>query len=174
MFFKGLSADNIFEAERFHNLNPDDLVKHLRNLKRRRTEMRLGLQDKNRRVRADYSDEPVVLTSKSSGITQEQLQELFKAQAEELTKNFQVQFKQLQARPVRNPPRHVIQDHQNPDWDDSYVEPDVGDDPGASAWTLDDHQNAIDLIMGYKRGTSKILTNQLQKAKDRRDDLDLT
>ncbi|GET62378.1 hypothetical protein RIR_jg22446.t2 [Rhizophagus irregularis DAOM 181602=DAOM 197198] len=36
--------------------------------------MRLGLQDKNRR---------------SSGITQEQLQELFKAQAEELTKNFQ-------------------------------------------------------------------------------------
>ncbi|UZO23107.1 uncharacterized protein OCT59_015451 [Rhizophagus irregularis] len=27
--------------------------------------------------------------------------------------------------------------------------------------------------MGYKRGTSKILTNQLQKAKDRRDDLDL-
>ena len=31
-FFRGLSADNIFEAERFHNLNPDDLVKHLRNL----------------------------------------------------------------------------------------------------------------------------------------------
>ncbi|GET51310.1 hypothetical protein GLOIN_2v1781358 [Rhizophagus irregularis DAOM 181602=DAOM 197198] len=27
--------------------------------------------------------------------------------------------------------------------------------------------------MGYKRGTSKILTKQLQKAKDRRDDLDL-
>ncbi|GET56210.1 hypothetical protein GLOIN_2v1790588 [Rhizophagus irregularis DAOM 181602=DAOM 197198] len=109
------------------------------------------------------------------------------AQAEELTKNFQVQFKQLQARPVRNlpvyrqqikpvrpkPQRRVIQDHQDPDWDDSYVEPDVGDDPDAPAWTLDDHQNAIDLIMEYKRGTSKILTNQLQKAKDRRNDLDL-
>ncbi|PKY24556.1 hypothetical protein RhiirB3_472051 [Rhizophagus irregularis] len=112
-FFRGLSADNIFEAERFHNLNPDDLVKHLRNLKWRRAEMRLGLQDRNRQFRADYSDvtqpplgkqEPVVLTLKSSGITQEQLQELFKAQAEELTKNFQVQFKQLQAQPVRNPP----------------------------------------------------------------------
>ncbi|GBC12185.2 hypothetical protein GLOIN_2v1778046 [Rhizophagus irregularis DAOM 181602=DAOM 197198] len=25
-FFRGLSADNIFEAERFSNLNPDDLV----------------------------------------------------------------------------------------------------------------------------------------------------
>ncbi|GBC49979.2 hypothetical protein GLOIN_2v1790588 [Rhizophagus irregularis DAOM 181602=DAOM 197198] len=133
-FFRGLSADNIFEAERFHNLNPDDL-----------------------------------------------------AQAEELTKNFQVQFKQLQAQPVRNPPvyrqqikpvrpkpqRRVVQDHQDPDWDDGYVEPDVGDDPDAPEWTLDDHQNAIDLIMGYKCGTSKILTNQLQKAKDRRDDLDL-
>ncbi|GET64420.1 hypothetical protein GLOIN_2v1790588 [Rhizophagus irregularis DAOM 181602=DAOM 197198] len=171
-FFRGLSADNIFEAERFSNLNPDDLVKHLRNLERRRAEMRLGLQDRNRRLQADYSDvtqpllgkqEPVVLTSKSSGVTQEQLQELLKAQAEELTKNFQVQFKQLQARP----------DPQDPDWDDGYVDHDVGDDPDAPEWTLDDHQNAIDLIMGYKRGTSKILTKQLQKAKDRRDDLDL-
>ncbi|GET64192.1 hypothetical protein GLOIN_2v1790588 [Rhizophagus irregularis DAOM 181602=DAOM 197198] len=171
-FFRGLSADNIFEAERFSNLNPDDLVKHLRNLERRRAEMRLGLQDRNRRLQADYSDvtqpplgkqEPVVLTSKSSGVTQEQLQELLKAQAEELTKNFQVQFKQLQARP----------DPQDPDWDDGYVDHDVGDDPDAPEWTLDDHQHAIDLIMGYKRGTSKILTNQLQKAKDRRDDLDL-
>ncbi|GET64919.1 hypothetical protein GLOIN_2v1790588 [Rhizophagus irregularis DAOM 181602=DAOM 197198] len=171
-FFRGLLADNIFEAERFSNLNPDDLVKHLRNLERRRAEMRLGLQDRNRRLQADYSDvtqpplgkqEPVVLTSKSSGVTQEQLQELLKAQAEELTKNFQVQFKQLQARP----------DPQDPDWDDGYVDHDVGDDPDAPEWTLDDHQHAIDLIMGYKRGTSKILTNQLQKAKDRRDDLDL-
>ncbi|CAB5190013.1 unnamed protein product [Rhizophagus irregularis] len=58
---------------------------------RRRAEMRLGLQDRNRRLQADYSDvtqpplgkqEPVVLTSKSSGVTQEQLQELLKAQAE--------------------------------------------------------------------------------------------
>ncbi|GBC28598.1 hypothetical protein GLOIN_2v1790588 [Rhizophagus irregularis DAOM 181602=DAOM 197198] len=195
-FFRGLSADNIFEAERFSNLNPDDLVKHLRNLERRRAEMRLGLQDRNRRLQADYSDvtqpplgkqEPVVLTSKSSGVTQEQLQKLLKAQAEELTKNFQVQFKQLQARPVRNPPvyrqqikpvrpkpqRRVVQDPQDPDWDDGYVDHDVGDDPDAPEWTLDDHQNAIDLIMGYKRGTSKILTKQLQKAKDKRDDLDL-
>ncbi|GET55277.1 hypothetical protein GLOIN_2v1790588 [Rhizophagus irregularis DAOM 181602=DAOM 197198] len=173
-FFRGLSADNIFEAERFSNLNPDDLIKHLRNLERRRAEMRLGLQDRNRRLQADYSDvtqpplgkqEPVVLTSKSSG----------------------VQFKQLQARPVRNPPvyrqqikpvrpkpqRRVVQDPQDPDWDDGYVDHDVGDDPDAPEWTLDDHQNAIDLIMGYKRGPSKILTKQLQKAKDRRDDLDL-
>ncbi|CAB4445261.1 unnamed protein product [Rhizophagus irregularis] len=171
-FFRGLSADNIFEADRFHNLNPDDLVKHLRNFERRRAEMRLGLQDRNRRLQADYSEvtqpplgnqEPVVLKSKSSGITQEQLQELLKAQAEELTKNFQAQFRQLQARP----------DHQDPDYDDGYEDYPDGDDPGAPVMTLDDHQNAIDLIMGYKRGTSRILTNQLQKAKDKRDDLEL-
>ncbi|CAB4391593.1 unnamed protein product [Rhizophagus irregularis] len=47
-FFRDLLTDNIFEAERFHNLNPDDLVKHLRNLKWRRAEMSLGLQDRNR------------------------------------------------------------------------------------------------------------------------------
>ncbi|GBC31790.2 hypothetical protein GLOIN_2v1778046 [Rhizophagus irregularis DAOM 181602=DAOM 197198] len=79
-FFRGLSADNIFEAERFTDYS--DV-----------TQPPLGKQ------------EPVVLTSKSSGVTQEQLQELLKAQVEELTKNFQVQFKQLQARP----------DHQDPD-----------------------------------------------------------
>ncbi|CAB4442472.1 unnamed protein product [Rhizophagus irregularis] len=195
-FFRGLSADNIFEADRFHNLNPDDLVKHLRNFERRRAEMRLGLQDRNRRLQADYSEvtqpplgnqEPVVLKSKSSGITQEQLQELLKAQAEELTKNFQAQFRQLQARPVHKspvyrqqikparlkPPRRVVQDHQDPDYDDGYEDYPDGDNPGAPVMTLDDHQNAIDLIMGYKRGTSRILTNQLQKAKDKRDDLEL-
>ncbi|GET53327.1 hypothetical protein GLOIN_2v1790588 [Rhizophagus irregularis DAOM 181602=DAOM 197198] len=129
-FFRGLSADNIFEAERFSNLNPDDLVKHLRNLERRRAEMRLG---KTGTCRTDIK----VIWGYSRTITR--------------------------ARP----------DPQDPDWDDGYVEPDVGDDPDAPEWTLDDHQNAIDLIMGYKRGTSKILTKQLQKAKDRRDDLDL-
>ncbi|GET56651.1 hypothetical protein GLOIN_2v1790588 [Rhizophagus irregularis DAOM 181602=DAOM 197198] len=87
--------------------------------------------------------------------------------AEELTKNFQAQFKQLQAsKPVRKPPVYrqqikpvrpkprprVVQDHQDPDWDD-------------------DDQHVIDLIMGYE--TSKRFPKRLQKAKDRRDDLEL-
>ncbi|EXX79374.1 hypothetical protein RirG_006230 [Rhizophagus irregularis DAOM 197198w] len=134
--------------------------------------------------------ECAVVQRSTDVITQERLQEILKAQAEELTKNFQAQFKQLQAsKPVRKPPVYrqqikpirpkpwprVIQqeddDYPDPDWDDPL--PDVGDDPDAPAWTLDNHQNAIDLIMGYKRGTSKILTNQLQKAKDRHDDWEL-
>ena len=90
------------------------------------------------------SHEGAVIQRSTDVITQERLQELLKAQAEELTKNFQAQFKQLQAsKPIRKPPvyrqqikpvrlkpqRRVIQDHQDPDWDDGYVEPDVGDDP---------------------------------------------
>ncbi|GET66530.1 hypothetical protein GLOIN_2v1790588 [Rhizophagus irregularis DAOM 181602=DAOM 197198] len=83
-------------------------------------------------------------------------------QAEELTKNFQAQFKQLQAfkpppvyrqqiKPVRpKPQRRVVQDHQDPDWDDGYVNHDVGDDPDAPEWTSEDDQHVIDLIMGYE------------------------
>ncbi|CAB4401731.1 unnamed protein product [Rhizophagus irregularis] len=43
----GVAANNnhpiVFPAKRFHNLNPDDLVKHLKNLEQRNAEMRLGL-----------------------------------------------------------------------------------------------------------------------------------
>ncbi|GET66068.1 hypothetical protein GLOIN_2v1790588 [Rhizophagus irregularis DAOM 181602=DAOM 197198] len=109
--------------------------------------------------------------------------------SEELTKNFQAQFKQLQAsKPVRKPPVYrqqikpvrpkprprVVQDHQDPDWDDGYVDHNFGDDPGdpdAPEWTSEDDQHVIDLIMGYE--TSKRFPKRLQKAKDRRDDLEL-
>ncbi|GET55215.1 hypothetical protein GLOIN_2v1790588 [Rhizophagus irregularis DAOM 181602=DAOM 197198] len=127
-----------------------------------------------------------VIQRSTDVITQERLQELLKAQAEELTKNFQAQFKQLQAsKPVRKPPVYrqqikpvrpkpqprVVQDHQDPDWDDGYVDHDVGDDPDAPEWTSEDDQHVIDLIMGYE--TSKRFPKRLQKAKDRRDDLEL-
>ncbi|GET62504.1 hypothetical protein GLOIN_2v1790588 [Rhizophagus irregularis DAOM 181602=DAOM 197198] len=133
--------------------------------------------------------EGAVIQRSTDVITQERLQELLKAQAEELTKNFQAQFKQLQAsKPVRKPPVYrqqikpvrpkprprVVQDPQDPDWDDGYVDHDFGDDPGdpdAPEWTSEDDQHVIDLIMGYE--TSKRFPKRLQKAKDRRDDLEL-
>ncbi|GET52870.1 hypothetical protein GLOIN_2v1790588 [Rhizophagus irregularis DAOM 181602=DAOM 197198] len=133
--------------------------------------------------------EGAVIQRSTDVITQERLQELLKAQAEELTKNFQAQFKQLQVskpvrklpvyrqqiKPVRPKPRpRVVQDHQDPDWDDGYVDHDFGDDPGdpdAPEWTSEDEQHVIDLIMGFE--TSKIFPKRLQKAKDRRDDLEL-
>ncbi|CAB4398923.1 unnamed protein product [Rhizophagus irregularis] len=133
---------------------------------------RQGIEKAKKEELAGYTHpvtphEGAVMQRSTDVITQERLQELLKTQAEELTKNFQAQFKQLQAsKPVQD-------DYPDPDWDDGYVDHDVGDDPDAPEWTLDDHQNAIDLIMGYKRGTSKIITNRLKKAKDRRDDLDL-
>jgi uncharacterized protein YdaU (DUF1376 family) len=127
--------------------------------------------------------EGAIVQRSTDVITQERLQELLKAQAKELTKNFQAQFKQLQARPVRKPPvyrqqikpvrpkppRRVIQDHQDPDWDDGYVEPDVGDDPDAPDW---DYQIDVELIEKADR-MAKQIAKKLQKAKDRRDDQEL-
>ncbi|CAB4418275.1 unnamed protein product [Rhizophagus irregularis] len=130
--------------------------------------------------------EPVTLQT-SADVEQllKQQADVFQKQIRDLQKS--IQQRPIQQRPIQRPivrkspgkpiqpnlPRRVVQDHQDPDWDDGYVDPDVGFDPGAPEWTLEDHQNAIDLIMGYKRGTSRILTNQLQKAKDRRDDQEL-
>ncbi|CAB5380371.1 unnamed protein product [Rhizophagus irregularis] len=63
-----------------------------------------------------------------------------------------------QIKPVRPKPRpRVVQqeddDYPDPDWDDGYVDHDVGDDPDAPEWTREDDQHVIDLIMGYE--TSK-------------------
>ncbi|GET60828.1 hypothetical protein GLOIN_2v1790588 [Rhizophagus irregularis DAOM 181602=DAOM 197198] len=152
---------------------------------------RQGIEKAKKEELAGYTHpvtphEGAVIQRSTDVITQERLQELLKAQAEELTKNFQAQFKQLQAsKPVRKPPVYrqqikpirpkprprVVQDHQDPDWDDGYVDHDVGDDPDAPEWTSDDDQHVIDLIMGYE--TSKRFPKRLQKAKDRRDDLEL-
>ncbi|CAB4491158.1 unnamed protein product [Rhizophagus irregularis] len=203
-FYRGLLPENVIEAFRIGAAPLNILIDRLSDLERRKGEMFYGLQrhqgiEKAKKEELAGYTHPVtphegaVIQRSTDVITQERLQELLKAQAEELTKNFQAQFKQLQAskpvhkplvyrqqiKPIRPKPRpRVVQqendDYPDPDWDDGYVEHDAGDDPDAPEWTLDDHQNAIDLIMGYKRGTSKILTKQLQKAKDKRDDLDLT
>ncbi|GET54186.1 hypothetical protein GLOIN_2v1790588 [Rhizophagus irregularis DAOM 181602=DAOM 197198] len=155
---------------------------------------RQGIEKAKKEELAGYTHpvtphEGAVIQRSTDVITQERLQELLKAQAEELTKNFQAQFKQLQAsKPVRKPPVYrqqikpvrpkprprVVQDHQDPDWDDGYVDHNFGDDPGdpdAPEWTSEDDQHVIDLIMGYE--TSKRFPKRLQKAKDRRDDLEL-
>ncbi|GBC53060.2 hypothetical protein GLOIN_2v1790588 [Rhizophagus irregularis DAOM 181602=DAOM 197198] len=62
-------------------------------------------------------------------------------------------------------------DYPDPDWNDGYIDHDVGDDPDAPEWTREDDQHVIDLILGYE--TSKRFPKRLQKAKYRRDDLEL-
>ncbi|PKC00210.1 hypothetical protein RhiirA5_382628 [Rhizophagus irregularis] len=117
---------------------------------------RQGIEKAKKEELAGYTHpvtphEGAVIQRSTDVITQERLQELLKAQAKELTKNFQAQFKQLQAsKPVYH---------------------DVGDDPDAPEWTREDDQHVIDLILGYE--TSKRFPKRLQKAKDRRDDLEL-
>ncbi|GET58427.1 hypothetical protein GLOIN_2v1790588 [Rhizophagus irregularis DAOM 181602=DAOM 197198] len=199
-FYRGLLPENVIEASRIGAAPLNILIDRLSDLERRKGEMFYGLQRRQGIEKAKKEElagythpvtphEGAVIQRSTDVITQERLQELLKAQAEELTKNFQAQFKQLQAsKPVRKPPVYrqqikpvrpkprprVVQDHQDPDWDDGYVDHDFGDDPGdpdAPEWTSEDDQHVIDLIMGYE--TSKRFPKRLQKAKDRRDDLEL-
>ncbi|CAB4419720.1 unnamed protein product [Rhizophagus irregularis] len=204
-FFRGLSADNICEAERFHNLNPDDLVKHLGNLERRRAEMRLGLQDRNRRLRADYSDvtqpplgkqEPVVLKLKSSEISQEQLDKLLKAQAENLTKSFQAQIQELQKniyrqRPissagsiqktpvVKKPPVRYDPEYMPEDWYDPPLPDEIYMYENPDANPLSDEQNQqffshiIESQKRKERELAKRIARKLRQAKDKREDREL-
>ncbi|GET61258.1 hypothetical protein GLOIN_2v1790588 [Rhizophagus irregularis DAOM 181602=DAOM 197198] len=196
-FYRGLLPENVIEASRIGAAPLNTLIDRLSDLERRKGEMFYGLQRRQGIEKAKKEElagythpvtphEGAVIQRSTDVITQERLQELLKAQAEELTKNFQAQFKQLQAsKPVRKPPVYrqqikpvrskprprVVQD---PDWDDGYVDHDFGDDPGdpdAPEWTSEDDQHVIDLIMGYE--TSKRFPKRLQKAKDRRDDLEL-
>ncbi|GET55803.1 hypothetical protein GLOIN_2v1790588 [Rhizophagus irregularis DAOM 181602=DAOM 197198] len=199
-FYRGLLPENVIEASRIGAAPLNTLIDRLSDLERRKGEMFYGLQRRQGIEKAKKEElagythpvtphEGAVIQRSTDVITQERLQELLKAQAEELTKNFQAQFKQLQAsKPVRKPPVYrqqikpvrpkprprVVQDHQDPDWDDGYVDHNFGDDPGdpdAPEWTSEDDQHVIDLIMGYE--TSKRFPKRLQKAKDRRDDLEL-
>ncbi|GET51859.1 hypothetical protein GLOIN_2v1790588 [Rhizophagus irregularis DAOM 181602=DAOM 197198] len=196
-FYRGLLPENVIEASRIGAAPLNILIDRLSDLERRKGEMFYGLQRRQGIEKAKKEElagythpvtphEGAVIQRLTDVITQERLQELLKAQAEELTKNFQAQFKQLQvSKPVRKlpvyrqqikpvrpkPQRRVVQDHQDPDWDDGYVDHDVGDDPDAPEWTSEDDQHVIDLIMGYE--TSKRFPKRLQKAKDRRDDLEL-
>ncbi|GET55584.1 hypothetical protein GLOIN_2v1790588 [Rhizophagus irregularis DAOM 181602=DAOM 197198] len=199
-FYRGLLPENVIEASRIGAAPLNTLIDRLSDLERRKGEMFYGLQRRQGIEKAKKEElagythpvtphEGAVIQRSTDVITQERLQELLKAQAKELTKNFQAQFKQLQAsKPVRKPPVYrqqikpvrpkprprVVQDHQDPDWDDGYIDHNFGDDPGdpdAPEWTSEDDQHVIDLIMGYE--TSKRFPKRLQKAKDRRDDLEL-
>ncbi|GET57391.1 hypothetical protein GLOIN_2v1790588 [Rhizophagus irregularis DAOM 181602=DAOM 197198] len=178
-FYRGLLPENVIEASRIGAAPLNILIDRLSDLERRKGEMFYGLQRRQGIEKAKKEE----LAGYTHPVTPHE------GAAEELTKNFQAQFKQLQAsKPVRKPPVYrqqikpvrpkprprVVQDHQDPDWDDGYVDHDFGDDPGdpdAPEWTSEDDQHVIDLIMGYE--TSKRFPKRLQKAKDRRDDLEL-
>ncbi|CAB4431094.1 unnamed protein product [Rhizophagus irregularis] len=198
-FYRGLLPENVIEASRIGSVPLNALLDRLNDLERRKGEMFYGLQRRQGIEKAKKEElagythpvtphEGAVLQRSTDVITQERLQEMLKAQAEELTKNFQAQFKQLQARPVRKLPVYrqpqikpvrlkprprVVQqeddDYPDNDWDEPL--PDVGDDLGAPEWTREDDQHVIDLIMGYE--TSQRLPKLLQKVKDRRDDREL-
>ncbi|GBC39590.2 hypothetical protein GLOIN_2v1790588 [Rhizophagus irregularis DAOM 181602=DAOM 197198] len=140
-FYRGLLPENVIEASRIRAAPLNILIDRLSDLERQKGEMFYGLQRRQGIEKAKKEElagytHPVtphkgaVIQRSTDVITQERLQELLKAQAEELTKNFQAQFKQLQAfKPVHH---------------------DVGDDPDAPEWTREDDQHVIDFILGYE------------------------
>ncbi|CAB4419736.1 unnamed protein product [Rhizophagus irregularis] len=159
-FFRGLSADNIFEAERFHNLNPDDLVKHLRNLEQRRAEMRLGLQDRNRRLRADYSAD--------SGIAKEHLSAASYSAGS------------IQKTPVvKKPPVRYDPEYMPEDWYDPPLPDYIYMDENPDANPLSDEQNQqffshiIESQKRKERELAKRIARKLRQAKDKREDREL-
>ncbi|CAB5364268.1 unnamed protein product [Rhizophagus irregularis] len=115
-FYRGLLPENVIEASRIGAAPLNILIDRLSDLERRKGEMFYGLQRRQGIEKAKKEElagythpvtphEGAVIQRSTDVITQERLQELLKAQAEELTKNFQAQFKQLQAsKPVRKPP----------------------------------------------------------------------
>ncbi|PKK57566.1 hypothetical protein RhiirC2_797794 [Rhizophagus irregularis] len=82
---------------------------------------------------------------------------------------YRQQFKPVRPKPWPRVIQQEDDDYPDPDWND--LLPNIGDDPDAPEWTREDDQHVIDLIMEYE--TSKRFPKRLQKAKDRRDDLEL-
>ncbi|CAB4438356.1 unnamed protein product [Rhizophagus irregularis] len=141
------------------------------------------------------NQEPVVLKSKSSEISQEQLDKLLKAQAENLTKSFQVQIQELQKniyrqRPicsagsiqktpvVKKPPVRYDPEYMPEDWYDPPL-PDyiyIDENPDAN---LSDEQNQqffshiIESQKRKERELAKRIARKLRQAKDKREDREL-
>jgi hypothetical protein len=109
-FFRGLSPDNIIEIERIGIDKPmGELVDILERVERRKAEMLLGLSKRNTQQEIQRRDilpiqmppvtqqEPTIMKPVTEGFSQEQLEQLLKSQAENLTRSFQSQIDALQS-----------------------------------------------------------------------------
>ncbi|CAB4432120.1 unnamed protein product [Rhizophagus irregularis] len=143
------------------------------------------------------NQEPVVLKSKSSEISQEQLDKLLKAQAENLTKSFQAQIQELQKNiyrqhpissasstqktpvvkkpPVRYDPEYMPEDWYDPPLPDEILY--MYENPDANP--LSDEQNQqffshiIESQKRKERELAKRIARKLRQAKDKREDREL-
>ena len=120
-FFRGLSAENVIEAERAGMERPvEELINILERIERRKAEARLGRYIKKDRdeVQARNIIEPIqkppvtqqepvtIKPVTSHAVTQDMLNQLLQQHTENITKNFQAQLQVLQEN-VAQPPAKV-------------------------------------------------------------------
>ncbi|CAG8600532.1 10880_t:CDS:1 [Paraglomus occultum] len=125
-FFRGLSPENMLEADRIGPNKPfNELVDALKRVEKRKAEMRLGLSNRNTRkaiIQEKHSSdspthtitpvqippvsqqEPIILKPATSGITQEQIDQILKAHTEKIMQNFQNQLQAFQKEIVHQAP----------------------------------------------------------------------
>ena len=111
-FFRGLSPDNMLEVDRIGADRPiNDIIDALEKIEKRKSEMRLGLSNKNAQqailqktvipiqVPPVSAQEPVITKPVAPyELSHEQLNRLLKEQAENLTSTFKAQIQALQDR----------------------------------------------------------------------------
>lgn len=117
-FFRGLSPENMLEADRIGPNKPlNELVDALKRVEKRKAEMRLGLSNRDARkaiIQEKHSfdsptrtitpvqippvsqQEPIILKPATSGITQEQMDQILKMHTEKIMQNFQNQLQAFQ------------------------------------------------------------------------------
>ncbi|GET66504.1 hypothetical protein GLOIN_2v1790588 [Rhizophagus irregularis DAOM 181602=DAOM 197198] len=195
-FYRGLLPENVIEASRIGAAPLNILIDRLSDLERRKGEMFYGLQRRQGIEKAKKEElagythpvtphEGAVMQRSTDVITQKNYKNCLRHKPRNLPRisrrnlnNYKHLSQFVNHRSIDNrlnlfdqTTETRFQDPQDPDWDDGYIDHDVGDDPDAPEWTSEDDQHVIDLIMGYE--TSKRFPKRLQKAKDRRDDLEL-
>lgn len=195
-FYRGLNDENTLEASRVGvNKDLEQLVDDLERVEIIKAEM--GVTPKvltahylNPPKATPNPQEPVILKPESQhGITREQLDQMLKTQAENLTKAFQAQLRQTRARPVQRPP--VLHTRPKPapkirgGWApyDGYNEnyevyeempDDLGEDPRDDPQR--DPYDDIEIILGSQPKVKQIarrIVKKIAEAEDRRLDRDL-
>ena len=140
-FLRGLSPDNMLEVDRIGANRPlGEIVDALEKIEKRKAEMRLGLTNRSTQqeiisktitpvqVPPVSAQEPVITKPVTAQeITHDQMNQLLKAQADNLTNTFQAQIQALQdkisqqSQPAPKPSRKYVEDYEgdNP-FDDDY------------------------------------------------------
>ena len=119
-FYRGISPDNMLEVERIGaERSLTETVNILEKVEKRKSEMRLGLSNRNRNIDNQSQLQSQVtqqLSSSSSGYSPAEVDKMIKNATEKITQNFQTQIQNLQSQIPAVPISqnlNIIQDNVN-------------------------------------------------------------